>query len=55
MSEKRSQKDSSACAASRRNDAHDHVGTLRTFMLEKVRMISGIRMLRTARHSGVFR
>jgi hypothetical protein len=30
-------------AASSRNDAHDHVGTLRTFMLEKVRMISGIR------------
>jgi hypothetical protein len=43
MSEKQGQKDSSACAASSRNDAHDHVGTLRTIMLEKVHMISRIR------------
>jgi hypothetical protein len=43
MSEKQDQKDGSARAPSNRNDAHDHVGTLRTIMLEKVRIIVGIR------------
>jgi hypothetical protein len=47
MSEKQDQKDGSARAPSNRNDAHDHVGTLRTIMLEKVRIIVGIRTLVT--------
>jgi len=43
MSEKQSQKDSSACAASIRNPAQLHLGIVRTIMLEKVRIIVGIR------------